>query len=93
MELVEHLSKFYSAVRQDPRVGATHISLYMAIFQQYSLNDFRNPVCITRASLMSTAKIAGLATYHKCIKDLVTSGFIRYIPSFNPCKKSEVIVL
>ena len=33
---------------------------------------------------MKIAKIGGIATYHKCMKDLVSSGYILYQPSFHP---------
>ena len=48
MRQVQELTNFYSAIRDDPRIGATHISLYMVLFQFYNLNQFRNQVEITR---------------------------------------------
>lgn len=39
---------------------------------------------------MKMAKISGLGTYHKCIRDLNNFGYIRYQPSFNYRKKSKV---
>ena len=93
MEQVKELTAFYSAIHDDNRIGATHISLYMALFQFYNLNKFRNPVNITRAALMEIAKISGLGTYHKCIKDLVEFGYIKYNPSYNPAISSQVYLL
>ena len=93
MEQVKELTSFYSAIREDNRIGTTHISLYMALFQLYNLNGFCNPVYITRALVMDVAKISGLATYHKSIKDLDEFGYIEYQPSFNPGISSKVILL
>lgn len=93
MERVKELTSFYSAIRNDNRIGATHISLYMALFQFYNLSDFHNPVAITRTSVMDVAKISGLATYHKCIKELADFGYIEYQPSYNPAISSQVILL
>jgi hypothetical protein len=93
MEKVKELTEFYSAIREDQRIGPTHISLYMALFQFYNLNQFQNPVNITRAVLMGVAKISGLATYHKCIKDLNDFGYIQYMPSYNPSISSQVNLL
>jgi replication initiation and membrane attachment protein DnaB len=93
MEKVKELTNFYSAIRDDPRIGATHISLYMALFQFYNLNQFRNPVRITRGAVMGAAKINGLATYHRCIKDLANFGYIQYLPSYNPSINSQVYLL
>ncbi len=93
MEEVKELTKFYLAIREDHRIGATHISLFMALFQLYNLNRFQNPVDITRIEVMEVAKISGLATYHRCIKDLSDFGYIQYIPSYNPSIKSQVFLL
>jgi replication initiation and membrane attachment protein DnaB len=93
MEHVKELTSFYSAIKSDPRIGTTHISLYMALFQFYNLNRLSNPILITRTAVMEVAKISGLATYHKCMKDLVEFGYIRYEPSFNPTISSQVYLL
>ncbi|HMF71064.1 MAG TPA: hypothetical protein VK616_06295 [Flavitalea sp.] len=68
MEEVKELTNFFAAIREDQRVGTSHISLYMALFQLYNVNQFQNPITITRAAVMEVAKISGLATYHKCIR-------------------------
>ena len=93
MEQVKELTSFYSAIKSDPRIGTTHISLYMALFQFYNLNRLTNPIAITRTSVMEVAKIRGFATYHKCMKDLVECGYIQYEPSFDPGVSSRVYLL
>lgn len=93
MEQVIELSNFYSAIKSDNRIGTTHISLYMALFQFYNLNKSNNPIVITRTAVMEVAKISGLATYHKCMKDLVEFGYIEDVPSFNPAIGSRVNLL
>lgn len=93
MAQIKELTSFFSAIREDTRIGPTHISLYMALFQFYNLNRFQNPVEITRAAVMEVAKISGLATYHKCIKDLADFGYIQYRPSYNPSISSQVTML
>ena len=93
MEQVKELTNFYSAVKNDNRIGTTHISLYMALFQFYNLNRLENPIQITRTAVMEVAKISGLATYHKCMKDLVEFGYIQYEPSYNPAISSQVYLL
>lgn len=90
MGRVEQLSEFYKSIQYDARIGVTHISIYMALFQYWNLNHFQNPVSITRNEVMQIAKINGRATYHKCIRELEEYGYIKYIPSFNPFLKSLV---
>jgi hypothetical protein len=93
MTNIRALSSFYSAIEDDNRIAATHISVYMALFYFYHLNLLHNPIFITRESVMRAAKINGVATYHKCIKDLAKFGYIKYEPSFHPGKHSQVILL
>lgn len=93
MSKIKELTSFYEAIRDDLRIGPTHISLYMALFQMYNLNDFRNPINICRKRVMQAAKISGLATYHKCIKDLHIFGYIVYSPSFDSRTTSCVNML
>lgn len=90
MNQVEQLTAFYRAIAVDSRIGSTHISTYMALFQYWNLNQFQNPVSITRQEVMQIAKITGRATYHKCIRELEEFGYIKYVPSFNPFLKSLV---
>jgi len=90
---LQQLSAFYTAIEQDKRIGATHVSLYMALFQLWNLNLFQNPISITRQEVMPIAKINGRATYHKCMHELQEYGYIRYVSSFNPVLKSIVYFL
>lgn len=90
MEQVKELANFYTAIKDDHRIGTTHISLYMALFHFYIMNDFQSPIKITRTAVMKTSKIYGLATYHKCLKELAVFGYIIYIPSYNPATNSQI---
>jgi hypothetical protein len=90
MRDVKELVRFYEAIRLDARIGTSHISLYMALFLLYNQNGFRNPVNICRKEVMEIAKIKGVATFHKCIRDLSQSGYIQYFPSYNAAVFSQV---
>jgi len=92
MGTVRELSGFYRAISEDSRIGATHISLYMAFFQCWNENRFENPVTFTSRELMPMAKIDSRATYHKCLNDLVAFGYIEYVPSRSPLLKSRVFM-
>lgn len=67
-----------------------NISLYIALFQSWNCNRFKNPVSISRDELMRISKIGSKATYHKCLKNLHAAGYVNYIPSYNPFKESQV---
>ncbi len=90
MEQLKPLSDFFSAIANDPRIGVSHISLYCALLQSCSEPGHSLVISITKNELMKVAKISGLATYHKCIRDLHSYGYIRYQPCYNHRKKSRV---
>ena len=86
------LTTFYEVVCADPRIGATHISLYMAFFQRWQANQFKNPIVFTSREIMPLAKIDSRTTFHRCLRDLVEGGYIRYIPSCDPVVKCLVFL-
>jgi hypothetical protein len=75
---------------QDQRLAAVHVSLFTALFIQWQRNDFLSPFPVTRRELMGFSKIASVATYHKCIRELDEFSYIIYEPSFHPQKGSLV---
>jgi hypothetical protein len=75
---------------KDQRLIATHISLFTALFVAWRQNGFASPFPVTRKKLMGFSKIASVATYHKCIRELDELAYIRYQPSFSPKQGSLV---
>lgn len=90
MNYIKHLTEFFDKVSNDETLKPTHISLYIALFQSWNCNRFKNPVSISRDELMRISKIGSKATYHKCLKKLHAAGYVHYIPSYNPFKESQV---
>ena len=90
MNYIRHLTGFFDKIQNDEQLNPTHISLYLALFQFWNLNLFRNPISISRNEMMKLSKISAYGTYHKCIKELHQFGYIEYLPSFNPYKGSLV---
>lgn len=93
MKYIKHLTGFYEKVALDRNLNPTHISLYVALFQLWNFNRFRNPISITREELMRISKIRSKATYHKCLKSLHSLKYIEYHPSYNPFIGSQVIMI
>ena len=62
----------------------------MSLFQFWNCNRFKNPLSISRDEVMRISKISSRATYHKCLKNLHSLGYINYEPSYNPFKGSHV---
>lgn len=92
MNYIKHLTGFFEKVTTDRTLNPTHISLYMALFQFWNCNRFKNPISINRDEIMRISKISSKATYHKCLKNLHTLGYINYQPSYNLFKGSHVIL-
>ncbi|MBS1533748.1 MAG: transcriptional regulator [Bacteroidetes bacterium] len=90
MNYIKHLTGFFDKVAQDRLLNPTHISLYIALFQFWNCNRFRNPISISRDEVMRISKISSKATYHKCLKALHAHGYIKYEPSYNPFRGSHV---
>lgn len=87
---IKHLTAAFEKMAEDTRLNPTHVSLYVSLFLFWNLNWFRNPFSIARGEVMKACKIASNKTYLKCLKDLDTFGYIRYLPSKNPFNGSAV---
>lgn len=91
MNYIRHLTAFYNHIKKDDCLTASHISLYMALFQYWNFNRFQNPFPVYRDNMMKLSKIGSKNTYHKCIKELHEAKYIYYHPSsskFLPVKVS-----
>jgi hypothetical protein len=90
MNYIKHLTGFFEKVSIDKTLNPTHVSMYMSLFQFWNCNRFKNPISISRDEVMRISKISSKATYHKCLKNLHSLGYINYEPSYNPFKGSHV---
>ena len=90
MKLEAALCGFLNRVRDDPRIGPSHISLYVAIIFSFAHQKFNIATQISSKVLMRQAKISSKVTYYKCIKDLKEAGYIRYLPSYDPALGSLI---
>lgn len=93
MNYIKHLTGFFDKVARDRTLNPTHVSLYIALFQFWNYNRFKNPISISRDEVMRISKISSKATYHKCLHNLHDKGYIKYEPSYNPFRGSQVIML
>jgi hypothetical protein len=91
MNYIKHLEGFWGRLEGDRWMKACHISLYMALFQLWSLNRFAEKFPVSRAELMALSKTCSINTYAKCMTELDGWGYIRYFPSVNKHSGGEVI--
>lgn len=85
-----HLNSTFGKICEDTRLTPFHVSLYFSLFQYWNMAKFRNPISISRDEMMRASKIGSVNTYIRCIKELDAWQYIRYVPSFNPQKGSQV---
>jgi hypothetical protein len=82
--------KLLRLMSKDDRLNATHLSLFTGLFVHWQRNGFISPFAVTRKAMMAFSKIASIATYHKCIKELDAYGYINYQPSYHPKQGSQI---
>ncbi|SNZ01885.1 hypothetical protein [Flagellimonas pacifica] len=87
---IKHLNGVFEQFSKDNRLNPTHISLYVALFQLWNNNFFKEEFYINREEVMAFSKIGSKSTYHRCVKELDHWKYILYIPSHNPFKGSRI---
>lgn len=90
MNYIKLLNAAFEKFFFDDRLNPTHISLYMALFQEWNSARFAIGFYINRKQVMTASKIGSKSTYHRCIKDLDLWGYLFYFPSKNPYKGSKI---
>lgn len=79
------------AVKSDDRLNCYHISLYTALLY-YGKGIRQLPFHASRRKLMGFSRIKSGATYHKCLRELVSYGYLDYHPSFHPQQGSRIVL-
>lgn len=90
MNYIKHLNEAMCKLSQEDSLNPAHVSLYLALFCQWNMNRFNNPISICRSETMFLSKIGSKTTYHKCLMKLHELELLRYVPSHNPLKGSTV---
>ena len=80
----------YSRLAADDRVTPIHLSVYMSLICLWHTHGYADAIIVTRKRIMKLAHISSIATYHKCIRQLVDYGYIIYQPSYNYYKKTTI---
>lgn len=90
MNYIKQLTHFFTLATADPNLSPTHISLFVALFQQWNQSRFAPSIQIVRDDIMRLAKISSKATYHRSMAYLHRENYIKYKPSYNPYKGSLI---
>lgn len=81
-------SSFFERVGEDDRLLPSHVGLIMALFYYHNSKKPVEFFHASRRQLMRFSRIRSIATYHKCLSELVRYGYVEYIPSWHPIKAS-----
>lgn len=87
---IKQLNGVFEQFSKDSRLNPTHISLYVALFQIWNNNFFKDEFYMNREEVMTLSKIGSKSTYHRCIKELSHWNYLLYTPSHNPFKGSRI---
>ena len=79
-----------NAIQQDKGLSPFPISLFTAMIALWQQQQYAHPFRISRCKLMEVSGIRSPATYHKCLKLLISRHYILYEPSFNPHRGSLI---
>lgn len=90
MNYIKQLNSAFEKFYFDDRLNPSHISLYMALFQEWNSSRFAKEFFVNRREIMLVAKIGSKSTYHRCVVDMDQWGYLTYIPSNNPYKGSKI---
>ena len=90
MNYIKLLNAAFEKFFFDDRLNPTHISLYMALFQEWNSSRVADEFYVNRRELMRVAKIGSKSTYHRCVTDLDSWNYLSYFPSNNPYKGSKI---
>ncbi|WP_336129409.1 hypothetical protein [Mesoflavibacter sp. CH_XMU1422-2] len=90
MNYIKLLNAAFEKFYFDDRLNPTHISLYMALFQEWNSSRFADEFYVNRRDVMRCAKIGSKSTYHRCVTDLDSWLYLSYFPSNNPYKGSKI---
>ncbi len=90
MNYIKLLNTAFEKFYTDDRLNPSHISLYMALFQEWNSSRFATEFYVNRLHVMRSAKIGSKTTYHRCITDLDSWNYLFYFPSHNPHKGSRL---
>lgn len=92
MNPLKLIQNFLEHFENNKSLKHSHLSLYLALYNEWQKSGFINPINVTRQELMKSSKINSTATYHKCIKELHIKGIITYKPSFDPYRGSRIFM-
>jgi hypothetical protein len=73
-----HINAFFAKARNDKRLRANDMSLYLALFMEWNHQRFAEVFNIRRKDMMEASHIGSNHTYVQCLRQLHDCGYIVY---------------
>ncbi len=90
MNALAPFTKFMCGIAGDPRIGSTHIALFVAVYGLWLESGKPQNLDLPPKPVMKKAKILARSTYVRAIRDLHEWGYLIYKPSYNNKRVSRV---
>jgi len=87
---MESLVQLLEPLTKDARLGAVHISFYVALLQCREAQGGAGPIFLDRKEVMRLARIQGKTTYYKVLQELVEYGVVQYRPCRDRWRYSRI---
>ena len=90
MDAARPVKDFFVAIETDPRIGAVHIAVFMALYYKWLSMSCCKEIRVFTHEVMFVAKVSSRTTYCEVVKGLRDYGYISYEPSFNRKRGSKI---
>lgn len=87
-EIVRYLSMY----AEEKKLKVCHMAILTAILYLGCRQRQIRKIRVSRSKIMAVSHIGSVPTYHKYFKELQEMGYFKYIPSYHPGVRSEVIL-
>ena len=87
---ITQLNAVFELFNKDHRIKQGHITLYLAFFQKWNREFFKNTITVNRELIMERAKFKSKTTYHNYLRELNDWDYLQYYPSYHPARGSKI---
>lgn len=86
------IMEYLSISSHDNGLKVWHLAILTAILYLGCQQGQKKKIRVSRKKIMAVSRIGTIPTYHKYFKELQELGYFRYIPSYHPGVRSEVVL-
>ena len=91
-DLSQLIAAFLDRAGKDPRLGASHIAVYLVILNSSFPLSSTTPLNAYNRQIMKRSKISSSSTYTRLLSDLCQGGYLKFVPSYYSKLPSKIFV-